>query len=309
MLVSRKFKLIVLAAGIITLYTSPAFAQFNYQGNCPRSGLVDNIKGVDLDWSNECYYATGEGTIPSNNEEPNRARAHLKAKGYARMQAISNILIAIDGTSISSTTSGKDYIAQDPQLRQTIEGYVSKAELVSDKQQITSGDTVVVATVRMPLYGENGIGSAILKSMQRQDTDAPVSVEKCAGLKEPSIPTGISGPFTSLIVDAGGLNLHKSISPRIRLANGSEIWGKLNTNIGILQGRGTVAYAGSIDEAKQHSRAGNNPLIVKAISRAGNLFMCDAVITDLDADRISRENKTSGFLDNFNVIFVVDTSH
>ncbi len=54
------------------------------------------------------------------------------------------------------------------------------------------------------------------------------------------------------------------------------------------------------------SRCGDNPLIVKAVGRAGGMAMCDVVVSDQDADLILAENHKTKFLDQCKVIFVVD---
>ena len=40
----------------------------------------------------DMLYATGEGAMASTKEQPNRAKAYLAAKAYAKMQAIANLV-------------------------------------------------------------------------------------------------------------------------------------------------------------------------------------------------------------------------
>ena len=156
--------LIVLSAPI----ASGATAQLLLPST-PQPELVERIHGARIDWGRGCYYATGEGVVPSPNEEPNRAKAYLKAKGYGKMKAIANLLMAVEGTTISYKAIGKDYIGKDVTLRQTIEGYASKVQVVEEKQQVSGEESLVVVTVRSPMYGENGPGTAILMSKFRNE--------------------------------------------------------------------------------------------------------------------------------------------
>jgi len=115
-----------------------------------------------------------------------------------------------------------------------------------------------------------------------------------------------TGPFTSLIVDTTGLKLDRAMSPKIRRADGSEVWGTVKADYDFVEDHGVVVYARSAEDAGKNARAGANPLLVKAIDRAGGEFHCDAVISDADAKLVLDENVKTKFLDGYKVIFVVD---
>ena len=96
------------------------------------------------------------------------------------------------------------------------------------------------------------------------------------------------------------------MSPKIRRADGSEVWGTVKVDLDYVEEHGIVGYARTLDEAKKCDRCGSNPMIIKAIARAGGNFRSDPVISDADADLLLAENKIGTFLDKFNVIFVKD---
>lgn len=297
-----------IALVVMVLVLSPATAQFAAQAEPARSGLVETLQAGEIDWGGEFIQASGEGVMPSVEEESNRAKAYLKAKGYGRMKAIANLLMTIDETRVSCKAIGKDYTAKNETLRQTIEGYVANVEIVGERQQSQAGDTMVVVTVRAPLYGANGIGSAILKNKFQRETStdssgAGVNVEKRADIKTATVTADAKGPFSSLIIDCGGLGIERAISPKIRRADGSEVWGTVKVDYDFLLSHGIVAYTTSTEEARRNSRAGANPLILRAVGRAGGRFLCDAVVSNTDAERMTRENQSSRFLDKFDVIF------
>lgn len=119
-------------------------------------------------------------------------------------------------------------------------------------------------------------------------------------------PSEPGQPYTSVIVDATGLALDRCMSPKIRRANGSEVWGTVKVDLDFVAERGIVGYAKTMEEAKKCDRCGSNPMIIKAVARAGGNFRSDPVLTDADADLLVAENKVGKFLDKFNVIFIKD---
>ncbi len=295
---------------------------------------VQQLDGfAKIDWTHHVYVATGEGAMPSSEEEPNRARAYLKARGYARMAAIANLLMAIEGTAISYEASGKDYMA-DETIRQRVEGFVNNVELVSERRKQVEGHTVVIAEVRVPMFGANAPGSIFLKKMAEDhkalaasESQPPTegaqpgvevvlqpdakptaeSVIACAADSPASAkPSAPGTPYTSLIVDTTGYKLDRCMSPKIRRADGSEVWGTVKADYDFIQEEGIVVYATSLEAAKKSHRCGSNPLIITAIGRAGGKFHSDAVISDEDAELLTSENAKSKFLDKCNVIFVKD---
>lgn len=119
-------------------------------------------------------------------------------------------------------------------------------------------------------------------------------------------PSEPGRPYTSVIVDAGGLKLDRSMSPKIRRVSGAEVWGTVSVSIEFVEDHGIVAYTKTLDEAMKNPRCGLNPVVIKALDRAGGKFLCDPVICDADASLLLAENAKGKFLDKFNVIFVKD---
>jgi hypothetical protein len=268
------------------------------------SAVVDTMDKAKIDWSAGYYYATGDGAMPSDQEEPNRAKAYLKAKSYAKMAAIANLFTAVEGTSISYYAVGKDYMVVDTLLRQRIEGYLSNVEAIDEKRESVGGDTVVSVTVRCPIYGGNGPGGAILRSKPPPAPATPVTIDNKI-TPAPSSDVSATGPYTSLIVDCTGLDIQRALAPKLRLPSGEEAFGALSFNTGTLVEQGFAAYAATLEQARGLARAGSTPLVVKAIGRAGGVAKCDAVISDADAGKVKAEDATARFLENCNVIFVV----
>jgi len=265
-----------------------------------------------IDWTNLVYVATGEGAVPSVNEEPNRARAYLKAKGYARMAAIANLLAAIEGTTISYEAVGKDYM-EDATIRQKIEGFVRNVEVTRTTEEKVEGDTMIVVEVRAPVFGQNAPGSVLLGRERLKQAGGEVRVTTkfdSRPLQSTDIdaakPSDPSMPYTSVIIDTRGFKLDRCMSPKIRRADGTEIWGSMNVSMDVVLERGIASYVTSLEDGRKNPRAGSNPLIIRAIGRAGGKFNSDPVISDADAELLLAENAKSGFLNKLNVIIVKD---
>lgn len=279
-------------------------------------------KGAKIDWTNNVYIATGEGAVPGPSQEPDRARAYLKAKGYARMAAIANLLMAIKGTAITYDATGKDYMA-DERISQRIEGFVNNVLVTNVTKEVFEGSTIIVVEVRAPMYGDNTPGAVFLSTPPdefQHSAATPVRVVAKAprrptkGKPAPMLPANTVSaqpsapdkPYTALIIDSTGCKIDRCMSPKIRRNDGSEVWGTVKVDYDFVQDHGIVAYATSLSEAKANARCGRNPLIIRAIGRAGGKFYSDPVISDADATLLLDENVKSGFLDRFSVIFVKD---
>lgn len=278
--------------------------------------LGDDAK---IDWTNHFYIVQGQGAMPSAKECPNRARAKLKAKDYAKMDALANLLMAVEGTAISYESTGKDYMA-DTTIRQKIQGFVKNAQVTRYWDEKVEGDTIVFVEVKAPMFTATGPGTLFLQeeSKQQAEPQSGTTVEtnvkvvlkpdKSTTVSTTTIITPVepSKPFTGLIVDCSGYRIDRCMSPKIRQIDGTEVWGTVKVSADLVLDKGIVAYCTSLTEARKNARAGSNPLIIRASGRAGGRFYSDAVITSEDAQVLLDENAKAGFLDNFNVIFVKD---
>jgi hypothetical protein len=137
----------------------------NTEVTITKSGLVEKTSNGDIDWGKEMFYATGEGAVPSESEEPNRAIAFLKAKDYAKMDAIASMQMLIQGTSISYEATGQDYMVKDSTLRQKIEGYIKNVSVLKTEQVGKGEEKIVRVTVVCKMYGADSPGNALLQKM------------------------------------------------------------------------------------------------------------------------------------------------
>jgi len=270
-------------------------------------------KNAKIDWTNLVYVATGEGAIPSRKEEPNRARARLKAKDYATAAALANLLMAVQGTTVSYDSVGKDYMANTT-VRQKIEGFVNNAKVTRTWDEKYEGDTIVVVEVRAPMFSNGGPGNVFVQ----EEAGERASAEPAAAVTVVSKPDrsvnvlpkaaapSVSKPYTGLIIDCRGYKLDRCMSPKIRTSDGDEVWGTVKADPDTVIERGIVSYTTNLIDARKNPRAGANPLVIRATGRAGGRFYSDPVISDADAELLIAEDAKGGFLDKFNVVFIKD---
>lgn len=251
--------------------------------------------------------ATGEGAMPTVQEQPNRAKAYLQAKGYAQAQAVTNLIQAARGTSITYSATGKNY-GMDERLTQEISGMVENVQVVSERRVQIGKDTVVEVTVQAPVperwktksptkQASKGAGPAWTVASTSANIPAPSSFRKA---KEDL--------YTSVIIDTLGMGVTRSMSPKILRTDGSEVWGTMKVDYDFLADHGIVAYARTLGEAYSNSRSGANPLVIRAMGRGGSAYKCDVVLSNDDAEYLLSENQRSRFLKDFRVVFLVDGS-
>jgi len=310
------------------------------------SDLVQSVGTGHVDWGSRMMYAWGEGVMPSASEEPNRARAYLRAKEYGKMAAIANLLMLIEGTNITSEGTGRDYMA-DVTLRQKIEGYVKNVQILRAEKITGKDGTIVKVWVGTPIFGRETPGTAFLETLAEVDKPKQpklIEIPLARAVPRPSTPVDRAeaeerertlqrlglprvgliaasrpidpdttvppirqqGPFTSLIVDARGFGVPQAMCPKIRKLNGDQVYGGVPSKSDPAVLEGLVSYARTPEGARSSDRCGSNPLIVAAIGRGGGRSMCDVIVSDETARLIARENSVGRFLDERRVIFVVD---
>jgi len=111
--------------------------------------------------------------------------------------------------------------------------------------------------------------------------------------------------ITGLIVDASGLGAKPAMSPRMLAPDERVIYGLMIVDESYVIEHGITSYAHGMDEAKRMTRAGLNPLIVRATAVSGPM-QADLVVSETAAEKIASENRLHGFLKKCNVVIVID---
>lgn len=109
------------------------------------------------------------------------------------------------------------------------------------------------------------------------------------------------GDYTGLIVDCRGLELQPVMSPVIENVNGTKIYGHKNLDIDRVIREGMADYSVDLENV---GRAGDNPLVVRAVSAKN--FNSNPVLNIPDSNRVLIENYATKFLSDLKVVFLFD---
>ena len=127
----------------------------------------------------------------------------------------------------------------------------------------------------------------------------PQAEIKTPDTKNLSSDAEIIGGYTGIIIDCRGMNLQSVMSPVIKNENKETIYGDKNLDYDKIIEMGMAAYSDGVENL---DRAGNNPIVVKAV--ALDNFNSNPVLSVADSNRVLLENKSTNFLDNMNVVFL-----
>lgn len=240
----------------------------------------------EVDWSRNVVRATAIGVYSD------KAKSHLQAVAMAKTAAINiarrDLLATIEGINITSETTVKNMMLEDDTIITKLSGFLKGATVVAERE-LDGGYEV---TMEVPLFGaSNSVARTVMPQPQKIET-----------FPSPTVSVPSSGGYTGLIVDCRGLGLKPVMSPVIKNENGQPIYGYKNLDPDKVIAQGMASYCYNTSEAAA-TRAGSNPLIVKAVSLEG-VYRGNPVVSLSDANKILAENNVSHFLDNTNVVFI-----
>jgi hypothetical protein len=257
--------------------------------------LVGTIKDVEtsvgssgkVDWTTGVITAVGIGAPPASPANPAQARA--MAERAAQVVAYRNLLEAVKGVRVDSTTTVENFIVTSDVIRTQVSGFVQGAT-VMDKKYMSDGSVEV--TVGMKLTG--ALADALLP---KTPTAQP------AGLAPASGAAGQA--FTGLIIDARGLGVRPAMAPKVLNEDGKEVYGSAWINRDWAVREGMAGYLKDPAQAQANPRVTDKPLIVKAIKASGE-GRSDVVISNADAGMIHGASQNLSFLEKCRVIILVD---
>jgi hypothetical protein len=267
---------------IMTLMGSSAFAQ-----------LVGTVKDVEtsvgssgkIDWTTGVITAVGIGAPPA--QPANAAQARAMAERAAQVVAYRNLLEAVKGVRIDSTTTVENFMVTSDMIRTQVSGFVQGA-MIMDKKYMSDGSVEV--TVGMKLTG------ALADSL----------LPKTPPTSPTGIAPGVTGQaFTGLIVDARGLGVRPAMAPKILNEDGKEVYGSAWINRDWAVREGMAGYLKDPVQAQQNPRVTDKPLLVKAIKASGDARV-DVVISNADAAMLQGAAQNLSFLEKCKVIILVD---
>ena len=220
----------------------------------------------------------------------------------AEMVAFRKAAQEIAEMSIDSETTVEQGMTQNDTIRAKVKAVLHHAKVVNEYK---GSDGYYYATVRVPVFGSHSIASAVLPKNEKVEPFPQPQVkivQPGAGVKETHDTIVLAGGYTGVIIDCRGFGLATAMSPVIKTDKGDKVYGYKNLNTEIVINKGMASYAKSTTE--NVARAGNHPLIIKAVGVDGYGKKCNPVISVKDANRMLAENGTAHFLEACAVVFV-----
>lgn len=287
---------------------------------------IDFVDGVD--WTQKSINANGEGIAPPNALNHTQA-AGLAAKA-AQADAYRKLGEIVNGVHVESNTTVENLMVQT-QIKLRVEATIKGAQIIS-QARLSDGACRVV--MQVPLFGKtNSLAQAVFQKSEtiepfpepvynvEPSTENPLArVDDNSALSRVNTATivkGVSGEpvkksvkdyaalakgdYTGLIVDCRGLGLQPVMSPVILNTNGTKIFGHKNLDVDKIVAQGMVDY---VTDPEQVARAGENPLIVKAVELKD--FNANPVLSIADSNRVLIENHATKFLKDLKVVFLFD---
>ncbi len=251
-----------------------------------------------VDWNRNVIRATGIGAGKSTTKNKGLKRA--QARRAAMMDAQRGLAEAVQGVRVTSNSKMIDLELADDRVATQVDAIIKN--MTEIEGYYNAEDETYEITLEMPLFGAT---DALSTAAFIPFKDEPkVSFPQLDNTNVVNQPTVINQNYTGLIIDCSGIGkkINCVMSPVIKNGNGQEIYGHKNLDYDKIIVQGMASYAKSPNDQISQSRAGSNPLRVKAI----RLDDSDAnpVVSVEDADKILAANQHDGFLDKCAVVFV-----
>ena len=255
-----------------------------------------------VDYSQRTVTATGIGAVPTN--APNVGAARANAIRAAKLDALRNLVEAVKSIRISSETTISNNMVTSDIVRTEVEAMVRGARQVGETKYLSDSSVEVTMTVPM-----TGIMDAVLPSAATAVPPGgamPPGFETPTATAAPSVSLASPGqPITGLIIDARGLELKPSMSPRILAQDGSILYGPGNYPREFAVAQGVVGYHKDLDGAQKDARVAGNPVIVRGVGKSGTLGT-DVIIAGSDAQRVSALDGFDEAIGSCRVMFILD---
>jgi hypothetical protein len=277
------FLAIVIAALVLVAGSAPA------QLVGTITDVVDPVGSTGkVDWSTGVITAVGIGAPPA--QPANAAQARAMAERAAQVVAYRNLLEAVKGVRVDSTTTVENFIVTSDVIKTQVSGIIQGATIMNKKYM---SDGSVEVTVGMKLSG--ALADALLPK-------GPAASAPLGGVAPSATPGQL---YTGLIIDARGLGVRPAMAPKILNEDGKEVYGSASVNRDWAVREGMVGYLKDPAQAQANPRVTDKPLMVKAIKVSGD-GRVDTVISNADAAALQSASQNLSMLEKCRVIILVD---
>lgn len=252
-------------------------------------GAISRHKGSDSDIT----------AIGISRPDP---RGLALAREAAIMAAQRNLVSIVQGMSINSETTMRDLIIDSDVVNRKLAGTLRGAQII-EEDSTADGDYYV--KMRVLLYGVGSIAAVVVPEIAPR---VPKPFAKVGdSLSQDEIQDIQNVAYTGIVIDTSALGIEATFSPVIYDTDGRAVYGIENLDDEMVIDNGMVSYSDYTNDEIAVSRAGNNPLIVKAVDIRGgdnSTNKVNAVVSVADADKILSVNKNTHVLENCAVVFV-----
>ena len=253
---------------------------------------VDAAPGTD--WNSNTVSAVGTGVPPANTRG---AQARILARRAAIADAQRQLAEAVHGVQVDAETTVEQMAVTSDIVRTRVSATLRGAKIVSENVTPDGGYEV---TMELPMFGSGSIAQAVLPQ-QTEVIPFPTPQEVVVEPSNPSVQVTVTtqGGYTGVIVDCRGFGLNPVMSPVIKDVSGVKLYGHQNLDYDMVIRDGMASYANDMSQA---TRAGSNPLVIKA-ERLDD-HNANPVISVTDGNKMLLENNSSGFLSRTAVVFL-----
>lgn len=265
-----------------------------------------------IDWTKNELIVYGDAIAPDHITNPVQRRL-LGLRG-AKAVAYRNLLEMVGEVQVDSETRVQDFMVASDSIGVRVQGLVRGARVVAGSQVESEG--LYRIALRLPLLG--AFANAVLPEVMRLAPDAydmlpPESPPESTtdsltmAIEEEPVVFVPHQPYTGILIDARGLDLQPSMSPRILSEEGRIIYGAATVDRSYATQYGIIGYDKDIDRALKSDRLGGetaNPFVVKA-TRTSGLYSGDVVLSEFDATRVLMADSDGDFLRECRVLFVL----
>ena len=250
-----------------------------------------------IDWGNGIIQVTGNGVGKAKYKNSSPGQYRLTARQAARMDAQRKLAEFVNGVYVTGSSSMSDLALEDDRVSTMLKGVVLKNSIEVGEPRYDNEYGICEVTMELRLYGGNDSLSAVAY--------LPFKDEPKVAFPQPSVTVSqinVVSNYTGLIIDCRGKNLNPVMSPVIKNSNGQAIYGHQNLDYDKIIVNGMASYADDVNDQISRSRAGSNPLVVKAENLSD--INANPVVSVADADKILAANQSGKFLENCAVVFV-----
>ena len=253
----------------------------------------------ETDWGRQVVTVTGYGVAPTGTRA---AQARILARRAAIVDAYRYLAEYVQGVNVDAETTVADAMTQSDVVKTRVSAVVKGAKIVPGSEKFTS-DGGYEVTLELPMFGAtDSLAYAVMDRPEYiEPFPEPAPEPVIPSQPRPHRPT-INGQYTGVIIDCTGFKVQPVMSPVIKNAAGTKIYGHQNLDYDKIIVNGMASYAEDAYDQISRSRAGNNPLVIKATSLAD--LNANPVVSVADADKILAANQHDKFLENCAVVFV-----